>query len=145
MISEANFAVAQVEVEPIELETPKQSFRTSAFRSIRKSNVEREVPVLASVSDELFSVSRSEKILSSALVTRKAGTRSKEDLERRLAQLMKSPPVRALMQAARTLATETNASEGQAIQDILASLGELSEIWDQLLTREGLERLSEPV
>ena len=142
MISEANTAAVQVEVEPIELETPKQSFRTSAFRAPRRPTIEDKPVAVAPIAEDLFAVSRSEKVFASAMVARKAGPHSKADLERKLAVLMKSAPIRAVMAAARSLAAETNCSENQATQDILASLGELSLVWDQLLTREGLERLS---
>ena len=145
MIREANLAAVQVEVEPIELETPKQSFRTSAFRASRRPTIEEKSPAFAPLAENLFAVSRSEKVFASAIVARKAWSSPKEDLERKLAQLMKSAPIRAVMAAARSLATETNCSENQAAQDILASMSELSQVWEQLLTREGLERLSDPV
>lgn len=138
MISNANSAAAQVEVEPIDLETPKQSFRTSAFRNVRKP-MEESIP--NTNKEDLFTINRSEKIFTGALMDHKVPS-CQENLELRLAQIMKRPAIQAVMQAARSLAEESQCSERDAAEAILESMKELHEIWEQILAREGLKRLS---
>ena len=130
-----------MELESIELEAPKQTYRTSAFGGTSKVFAEpmRNISSSESASPQ---VTRSERAFASALVSQRVGSILKEDLERKLTLLMKSEPVGAIMAAARNLAEEKRISEQAAFEQILASIKDLTEIWDHLLVLEGVQSAS---
>jgi hypothetical protein len=130
-----------MELESIELEAPKQTFRTSAFGGEAKVFSDPLRPITPSEPSSP-QVTRSERAFANALVTQRLGTASKEDLERKLTLLMKSDSVRSLISAARSLSEEKRISEQAAFEQILASIRDLTEIWDQLLILEGVQSAS---
>ena len=131
-----------MELESIELEAPKQSYRTAAFGSsgrIFTENLRNVAPAAEPASPQ---VTRSERAFANALVARRVGSSTKEDLERKLTLLMKSDAARAVISAARGMAEEKRISEQAAFEQVLATIRDLSEIWDQLLILEGVESAS---
>ena len=130
--------------EPITLEATEPAFRTSAFSGLKA----HEIPQangglgLAPAPVEREEVLESERIFCSTLVQSKIKGTSREVLEARLNDLMKSPELVAILQAARNLSQDLGTSEAEAMQGILNSLREVDEIWDQLLLSEGLDALN---
>lgn len=139
MITEINFTQTSIELESSDGNNPKRSFRTAAFQDMNRvePRVEvRETPETPNAIEE------SERILCGQLVASKISGTDRRDLEARLAQLLKSPEIRALNRAARDLAQRTGVPEAKATRMILESLKELNSIWDQILLSEGVEQLN---
>lgn len=135
LFPELNFAPTR-----IELENPNASFRTAAFQDVNRISprqVEsREIP------ETPLTVEESERILCSQLVQSKVADLDRHELEQRLAELLKSPEVRALNRSARDLAQRAGISEGQAMRLILEAVKELNKIWEKILIAEGYDQLN---
>jgi hypothetical protein len=89
------------------------------------------------------------RVLSSVLVNVKlaqneqeeSGARDK-DSHARLLELMHSSPVAALLDAALIFAKRQSIAPAEALQQIVMSLQEVDKLWNQVLIKEGLARLS---
>lgn len=140
MITEINFSQTSIELESADGNNPRRSFRTAAFQDMNLS--EPRVEVRETQQESAHTIEESERILCGQLVGSKISGADRRDLEARLAQLLKSPEIRALNRAARDLSQRTGVPEAKATRMILESLKELNSIWDQILISEGVDQLN---
>jgi len=88
------------------------------------------------------------RVLSSVLIslklaqTQEEQAPSREDPHSRLLELMHSSPVKALLDTAALFAQRQGLAPHEALQQILASLQEIDKLWNTVLMKEGLARLS---
>jgi hypothetical protein len=87
------------------------------------------------------------RVLSSVLISLKLAQQeeqnpSREDPHSRLLELMHSSPVKALLDTAALFAQRQGLAPHEALQQILASLQEIDKLWNTVLMKEGLARLS---
>lgn len=87
------------------------------------------------------------RVLSSVLISLKLAQQEEqapkgEDPHSRLLELMHSSPVRALLDTAALFAQRQGLAPHEALQQILASLQEIDKLWNTVLMKEGLARLS---
>ncbi len=86
------------------------------------------------------------KVLSSVLVSAKLAQFQDENIRRdphaRLLELMHSSPVRALLDAATLFAKREGIAPNEGLQQIVVSLQEIDNLWNKVLLKEGLARLS---
>lgn len=96
--------------------------------------------------EETQSASLDPRVLSSILVSVKLSAAGDEaaakDPQGRLLELMHSSPVRALLDSATLLAKREGISPQDALQQIVVGLKEIDQLWNQVLLKEGLARLS---
>jgi hypothetical protein len=65
-----------------------------------------------------------------------------DDAHSRLLELMHSSPVKALLDTAALFAQRQSLAPHEALQQILGSLQEIDKLWNMVLMKEGLARLS---
>jgi hypothetical protein len=89
------------------------------------------------------------RVLSSVLVNVRLAQTSNEDSSSRekdphsrLLELMHSSPVGALLDAATLFAKRQGMAPHEALQQIVMNLQEIDTLWNQVLLKEGLARLS---
>jgi hypothetical protein len=89
------------------------------------------------------------RVLSSVLISLKlaqtqddASPSRGEDPHTRLLELMHSTPVKALLDTATLFAQRQGVAPHEALQQILGSLQEIDKLWNMVLMKEGLARLS---
>lgn len=87
------------------------------------------------------------RVLSSVLISLKLAQQeeqapSREDPHSRLLELMHSSPVKALLDTAALFAQRQGMAPHEALQQILGSLQEIDKLWNTVLMKEGLARLS---
>lgn len=85
------------------------------------------------------------RILSSVILSLKmAGETpvSAKDAHERLLEIMHSRPVKAILTAASLMSQEQSISAADCLQQIVVSFQEMNRLWDQVLLKEGLARLS---
>lgn len=88
------------------------------------------------------------RVLSSVLISLKMAQSNeeplvgREDPHARLLELMHSTPVRALLDTATLFAQRQGIAPHDALQQILANLQEIDRLWNMVLMKEGLARLS---
>ena len=88
------------------------------------------------------------RVLSSVLISLKLAQSqeeqapSREDPHSRLLELMHSSPVKALLDTAALFAQREGIAPHEALQQVLASLQEIDKLWNMVLMKEGLARLS---
>ncbi|NUM88847.1 MAG: hypothetical protein HUU37_06565 [Bdellovibrionales bacterium] len=85
------------------------------------------------------------RVLSSWIVRLKAErepTPPARDSHARLAELMRSPSVAALLDAAQNLAERQQVQAEAALRQILLDLKEMDELWSHVLLKEGIARLT---
>ena len=88
------------------------------------------------------------RVLSSVLIslklaqTQEESSPRSEDPHSRLLELMHSSPVRAILDSAAIFAQHQGIPPNEALQQILGSLQEIDRLWNSVLMREGLARLS---
>ena len=86
-----------------------------------------------------------QKIFSSVLISTKLQT---EDVNRhgdphaRLVELMNGSAVQALLQAAEIFADKTGLHGQEALQQMILNFKEIDYLWERVLLKEGLARLS---
>jgi len=85
------------------------------------------------------------KVFSSILISLKMQQEEMpmpSDGHTRLLELMHSPPVRAILGASENLAKLEGISPQDALQQIILSFKEIDRLWNHVLMKEGLARLS---
>ena len=88
------------------------------------------------------------RVLSSVLISLKLAqaqeeqNAGREDPHSRLLELMHSGPVKALLDTAALFAQRQGLAPHEALQQILESLQEIDKLWNMVLMKEGLARLS---
>lgn len=85
------------------------------------------------------------RVLSSLIVRLKADYEpapAPRDSHARLAELMRSPSVAALLDAAGRLAHRQQLQPEAALRQILLDLKEMDELWSHVLLKEGVARLT---
>lgn len=88
------------------------------------------------------------RVLSSVLISLKVSQTQEDssprvdDAQGRLLELMHSHPVRALLDTAVVYAQRQGIPPHEALQQILGSLQEIDRLWNTVLIKEGLARLS---
>jgi hypothetical protein len=88
------------------------------------------------------------RVLSSVLISLKLAQSQeepalcREDPHSRLLELMHSSPVKALLDTAALFAQRQGLAPHEALQQILSSLQEIDKLWNTVLMKEGLARLS---
>src|SRR4051812_16231143 len=88
------------------------------------------------------------RVLSSVLISLKLSQQeegsapSREDPHSRLLELMHSSPVKALLDTAALFAQREGLAPHEALQQILGALQEIDKLWNTVLMKEGLARLS---
>jgi hypothetical protein len=89
------------------------------------------------------------RVLSSVLISLKLAQSQEEqspsrgeDPHSRLLELMHSTPVKALLDTATLFAQRQGMAPHEALQQILGSLQEIDKLWNMVLMKEGLARLS---
>jgi hypothetical protein len=89
------------------------------------------------------------RVLSSVLISLKLAQAQEdssasrgEDPHTRLLELMHSTPVKALLDTATLFAQRQGVAPHEALQQILANLQEIDKLWNMVLMKEGLARLS---
>lgn len=87
------------------------------------------------------------RMLSSVLISLKMSQTEEppapvEDPHTRLLELMHSNPVKALLDTAALFAQRQGLPPHEALQQILGSLQEIDRLWNSVLMKEGLARLS---
>ncbi len=88
------------------------------------------------------------RVLSSVLISLKLAQTQEDPAARgsdphaRLLELMHSSPVKALLDTAALFAQRQGMAPHEALQQILGSLQEIDKLWNMVLMKEGLARLS---
>ncbi|MGZ3693117.1 MAG: hypothetical protein ACXWQO_02780 [Bdellovibrionota bacterium] len=87
------------------------------------------------------------RVLSSVLVNVKLAQTSQDesnpqDPHTRLLELTHSSPISALLDSAAIFAKRQNIAPHEALQQIIVNLQEIDKLWNQVLLKEGLARLS---
>jgi hypothetical protein len=88
------------------------------------------------------------RVLSSVLISLKLSqsqeepSAQREDPHDRLLELMHSSPVKALLDTAALFAQRQGLPPHEALQQIMRSLQEIDKLWNTVLMKEGLARLS---
>jgi hypothetical protein len=86
------------------------------------------------------------RVLSSVLVSVKLSQIQEEHVDKdphsRLLELMHSPPVRALLDAAVIYAKREAIPAHEGLQQMVLNLQSIDKLWNQVLLKEGLARLS---
>jgi hypothetical protein len=87
------------------------------------------------------------RVLSSVIISLKLAQQEEqsprsEDPHSRLLELMHSPPLKALLDSAALFAQSQGLAPHEALQQILGSLQEIDKLWNTVLMKEGLARLS---
>ncbi len=88
------------------------------------------------------------RVLSSVLIslklaqTQEEASPTREDPHERLLELMHSSPIKALLDTATLYAQRQGLPPHEALQQILAGLQEIDKLWNTVLMKEGLARLS---
>jgi hypothetical protein len=87
------------------------------------------------------------RVLSSVLISLKLSQQDEpapnpEDPHSQLLELMHSSPVRALLDTAALFAQRQGLAPHEALQQILGTLQEIDKLWNTVLMKEGLARLS---
>lgn len=88
------------------------------------------------------------RVLSSVLVNVKLAQNAQDEQPRiqdphtRLLELMHSSPVSALLDTATVFAKRQGIAPHEALQQIVMNLQEIDKLWNQVLLKEGLARLS---
>lgn len=86
------------------------------------------------------------RVLSSVLVSVKLAQIQEEpstkDPHTRLLELMHSPPIRALLDAAVLFGKREAIPPAEGLQQMVLSLQEIDKLWNQVLLKEGLAHLS---
>lgn len=88
------------------------------------------------------------RMLSSVLISLKLAQIEEEngtpkDPHARLLELMHSRPVRALLDSALLFGQREGMSAAESLQQIVMSFQEIDKLWNQVLLKEGLARLSQ--
>ena len=89
------------------------------------------------------------RVLSSVLISLKLAQSQEEatppksdDPHTRLLELMHSGPVKALLDATALFAQRQGLAPHEALRQVLGNLQEIDRLWNTVLMKEGLERLS---
>lgn len=86
------------------------------------------------------------RVLSSVLVSVKMAQFQEEsshrDPQERLLELMHSPAVRALLDAAQAYGQRRGVTALEGLQEIVTNFQQIDQLWNQVLMKEGLARLS---
>jgi len=86
------------------------------------------------------------RVLSSVLISVKLAQAQEEstggDPHARLLELMHSSPIRALLDSALLFAQREGISAQDGLQQLVISLQEIDRLWNKVLIKEGLNRLS---
>lgn len=104
--------------------------------------------VMAVESDASSEETLDPRVLSSVLINVKMaasqedGSNKDKDPHARLLELMHSSPVGALLDAASVFAKRQSMAPHEALQQIIMSLQEIDQLWNQVLLKEGVARLS---
>jgi hypothetical protein len=86
------------------------------------------------------------RVLSSVLISVKLAQANEEssggDPHARLLELMHSSPIRALLDSAQLFAQREGIAAQDGLQQLVLSLQEIDRLWNKVLIKEGLNRLS---
>lgn len=103
--------------------------------------------VMAVEAEEESSDTLDPRVLSSVLISLKLSQSQEEsplpeDPHSRLLELMHSSPVRALLDTATLFAQREGLAPHEALQQVVAKMQEIDRLWNLVLMKEGLARLS---
>ena len=133
----SDISLAPVDVkkkEPITQESSLPNFETNTFSHISPTiNENSNLP------------HTNKQIFSSMLVTSKIDSNADCSVTERISQLLESPPVAAILNAAEKLSCEKDIPLTKSMEQIIGSLRELDELWTQVLFREGLNHLGKSI
>ncbi|MGE3261618.1 MAG: hypothetical protein AB7K68_07565 [Bacteriovoracia bacterium] len=109
--------------------------------------LQRNMATMESNNSESAEDTLDPRVLSSVLVNVKLAQTNQEDAKSdphtRLLELMHSSPVGALLDAATLYAKRHGMAPHEALQQIIMNLQEVDKLWNQVLLKEGLARLSQ--
>jgi len=108
------------------------------------------MPTQAATNDEIDQhATLDPRVLSSVLISLKLAQSQEdnsagndEDPHTRLLELMHSAPVKSLLDTATLFAQRQGIAPHEALQQILTNLQEIDKLWNVVLMKEGLARLS---
>jgi hypothetical protein len=109
---------------------------------------QRTVMAVEAEEDEGTGETLDPRVLSSVLISLKLAqqdeqsTSNREDPHSRLLELMHSAPVKALLDTAALFAQRQALAPHEALQQVIGSLQEIDRLWNTVLMKEGLARLS---